>query len=98
MAELEETMVKRVLAFTSLIVIMMIPPRVTAQGCAVCYTQAGSSGPKMIRALKEGIFILAFPPIAICLVIAGMAYRKRNNFSRFHSELRRRDRYSRLGW
>jgi hypothetical protein len=33
-----------------------------SQGCALCYTQAASSGAKMIEALKTGILILVIPP------------------------------------
>jgi hypothetical protein len=33
-----------------------------SQGCALCYTQAASSGAKMIQALKTGILILVIPP------------------------------------
>jgi hypothetical protein len=33
-----------------------------SQGCALCYTQAASSGAKMIQALKEGIILLVIPP------------------------------------
>lgn len=33
-----------------------------SQGCALCYTQAASSGAKMIAALKSGILVLVIPP------------------------------------
>ncbi len=32
-----------------------------AQGCALCYTQAASSGARMIHALQSGILILVVP-------------------------------------
>ena len=33
-----------------------------AQSCALCYTQAASSGRQMIEALRSGILILVIPP------------------------------------
>ncbi len=33
-----------------------------SQSCALCYTQAASSGARMIQALKSGILILIIPP------------------------------------
>jgi hypothetical protein len=38
------------------------PIPVLAQSCALCYTQAASSGSKMIQALRSGILILIVPP------------------------------------
>lgn len=33
-----------------------------SQSCGLCYTQAASSGSKMIQALKSGILVLIIPP------------------------------------
>jgi hypothetical protein len=33
-----------------------------SQSCALCYTQAASSGSRMIQALKSGILVLILPP------------------------------------
>lgn len=33
-----------------------------SQNCALCYTQAASSGARMIAALKSGILVLIVPP------------------------------------
>ncbi len=61
---------------------VVLVPRVTwAQGCALCYTQAAGSGPRMITALKSGILFLMIPPMLICLGITWMAYKKRNEFN-----------------
>jgi hypothetical protein len=57
-----------------------------AQNCALCYTQAASSGSRMIAALRSGILILAVPPMLICLGITWMAYKKRNQFNEDTSE------------
>ena len=54
----------------------------SAQGCALCYTQAASSGARMIDALKSGILILIVPPTFMSLVVVGICYRKRNQFQR----------------
>jgi len=51
-----------------------------AQGCALCYTQAASSGARMIQALRNGILILVLPPTLGSIGVIGICYRKRNNF------------------
>ena len=33
-----------------------------AQSCALCYTQAASSGSRLIRGLRSGIVVLIIPP------------------------------------
>ena len=35
----------------------------------------------MIHALKSGILILMIPPMGICIGLAVMAYKKRNQFN-----------------
>ena len=51
--------------------LMLAAPRPTAaQGCALCYTQAASSGSRMIQALKSGILILIAPPTLLSVGIA----------------------------
>lgn len=63
------------------------------QGCALCYTQAASAGARMVQALRSGILVLIFPPMAICIGITVMSYKKRNHFRRNEE-----DRSSDLGW
>lgn len=64
------------------------------QGCALCYTQAASAGSRLVQALRSGILVLIFPPMAICIGLTVMSYRKRNRFS-----CQDRDRSaSDLGW
>jgi hypothetical protein len=53
-----------------------------AQGCALCYTQAASSGARMIDALKNGILLLVIPPTLMSIGVIGICYRKRNQFQR----------------
>lgn len=48
--------------------------------CALCYTQAASSGSRMIDALRSGILILIIPPTLMTLAVIGVCYRKRNDF------------------
>jgi hypothetical protein len=66
---------------TALIAAMAVPALTCAQNCALCYTQAAGAGSRMIAALKSGILILVVPPMLICLGIAWMAYKKRNQFN-----------------
>jgi len=51
-----------------------------SQSCALCYTQAASSGTRFIAALRNGIFVLMVPPMFMSAGIAWLAYRKRNQF------------------
>jgi hypothetical protein len=50
----------------------------SAQSCALCYTQAASSGARMIQALKSGILILIAPPTLGSIGVIVVMYRKRN--------------------
>jgi len=56
-----------------------------AQSCALCYTQAASSGTRMINALQSGILILVIPPTLGSLVVIAILYRKRNHFHQTHA-------------
>lgn len=53
-----------------------------AQSCALCYTQAASSGSRIIHGLRSGILVLVIPPMFMSIGITILAYRKRNQFSR----------------
>jgi hypothetical protein len=65
----------------ALFVALAIPSLAFAQNCALCYTQAAGAGSRLIQALRSGILILVIPPMAICVGIAVMAYKKRNQFN-----------------
>jgi hypothetical protein len=62
--------------------VVSLPPAAFSQSCALCYTQAASSGSRMIEALRSGILVLIVPPTLMWLVIAAIAYAKRNQFKR----------------
>jgi hypothetical protein len=53
-----------------------------AQSCALCYTQAASSGHRVIQGLRNGILVLIVPPMFMSVGITVLAYRKRNRFRR----------------
>ena len=53
-----------------------------AQSCSLCYTQAASSGKRMIQGLRRGILVLIVPPMFMSVGITVLAYRKRNQFRR----------------
>jgi hypothetical protein len=59
-------------------VILLTPVPAFAQSCALCYTQAASSGSRMIQALKSGILILIAPPTFMSIGLFFICYRKRN--------------------
>jgi cbb3-type cytochrome oxidase subunit 3 len=60
---------------------LLSPSALCAQGCAMCYQSAASSGPRFIQALRHGILIMFFPPIIFMAAIVYSAYRKRNQFN-----------------
>jgi hypothetical protein len=67
------------------IVILLTPVTASAQSCALCYTQAASSGARMIQALKSGILILIAPPTLGSIGVIVVMYRKRNQVRRIES-------------
>jgi hypothetical protein len=65
----------------ALLAALITPTLVFAQSCALCYSQAAGAGTRLVQALRSGILILVFPPMLICIGIAFMTYRKRNQFN-----------------
>jgi hypothetical protein len=59
-------------------ILLLTPVPAHAQSCALCYTQAASSGARMIAALKSGILILIAPPTFMSLGVIVVCYRRRN--------------------
>lgn len=75
------SMIRKTGRALALIASLAIPSIVSAQSCALCYTQAAGSGERLVQALRSGIVILVVPPMLICIGIAVMAYKKRNQFN-----------------
>jgi hypothetical protein len=73
---------RRLTVLSSLVALAALASAVPAfaQSCALCYTQAASSGARMIQALQSGILILVIPPTLGSVVVIGILYRKRNHF------------------
>lgn len=57
-----------------------------SQSCALCYTQASSSGSRMIAALKSGILVLVVPPTLGSIGMIFVVYSKRNQVRRREEE------------
>jgi hypothetical protein len=57
---------------------ILLAPSAFCQSCSLCYTQAASSGSRMIEALRSGILVLIVPPTLMWLVIFAIMYAKRN--------------------
>lgn len=62
------------------VVLLATPLPAFSQSCALCYTQAASSGSRMIQALRSGILILIAPPTFMSVGMIFVVYRKRNQF------------------
>ncbi len=60
------------------LIILLAPMPASGQSCALCYTQAASSGARMIQALKSGILILIAPPTLMSIGLCFVCYRRRN--------------------
>jgi ABC-type sulfate transport system permease component len=73
--------------------VLALPLAAFGQSCALCYTQAASSGQKMIRALRDGILILVIPPTLASVGMLFIIHRKRNQIRRMDSA-----ETSRLDW
>lgn len=58
------------------------PIPVFSQSCALCYTQAASSGSKMIQALRSGILILIVPPTLGTVGLILVVHRRTNQIRR----------------
>ncbi len=72
------------LALAGLILLLTAVPAFSQQ-CALCYTQAASSGSRMIQALKSGILILIVPPTLGSIGMIFVVYHKRNQVRRTES-------------
>ena len=68
------------------LIILLAPLSAFAQSCALCYTQAASSGSRMIQALRSGILILIAPPTFMTIGVIFVCYRKRNQTREGSSE------------
>jgi hypothetical protein len=62
------------------LLVLLLAPMTLCQNCALCYTQAASSGSRMIEALRSGILILIVPPTLMSVGVVFVAYAKRNQF------------------
>lgn len=63
-----------------LLLMMALPA--FSQSCALCYTQAASSGRQMIEALRSGILILIIPPTLGTIALLFIVHHKRNQIRR----------------
>lgn len=72
---------KRAVQMVSAFAILFLTTGLYAQSCALCYTQAASSGSRIIHGLRSGILVLIIPPMSMSVGITILAYRKRNKFN-----------------
>lgn len=73
-------------AGAAMVLLLLAPLPSFAQSCALCYTQAASSGSHMIQALKSGILILIAPPTLMSVGLVFVCYRKQNKTRKTGSE------------
>jgi hypothetical protein len=63
--------------FLLVALLSMVAPHLAAQGCAMCYQNAASSGAQGRTALRHGILILLLPALSLFLGILFLIYRRR---------------------
>ena len=68
------------------LILLLAPVPAFAQSCALCYTQAASSGARMIQALRSGILILICPPTLGTVGMICVMYRKRDQVRKAESD------------
>jgi hypothetical protein len=73
------------IAFIGLVLMLTAAPAFS-QSCALCYTQAASSGAKMIQALKSGILVLIIPPTLGSIGMIFVIHSKRNQVRRMDDD------------
>jgi energy-coupling factor transporter transmembrane protein EcfT len=60
----------------ALVALLFLTPPLFSQSCALCYTQAASSGSHVIQALRSGILILIIPPTFMTVGLIFIVHRK----------------------
>jgi hypothetical protein len=65
-------------AFGLLMLLCLFAPHASAQGCAMCYQNAASSGAQGRLALRHGILILLLPALSLFLGILVLIYSRRD--------------------
>jgi hypothetical protein len=58
------------------LIVLFAPLPLFSQSCSLCYTQAASSGARMIQALKSGILVLVIPPTLMSVGLIFVVHRK----------------------
>jgi len=86
MPESRKEKLQRVIQFCGLalatLILLRKPVPAFAQNCALCYTQAASTGARMIQALRSGILVLIIPPTIGSVGLIFVVHHKRNQVRR----------------
>ena len=69
------------------LLLLLAPLPLFSQSCALCYTQAASSGSKMIQALKSGILVLIIPPTLMTVGLIFVVHRKNSQVRRIPEQV-----------
>ncbi len=79
---MRESRLRLVLLVLAGLILLLTALPAFSQQCALCYTQAASSGRRMIQALQGGILILIIPPTLGSIGMIFVVHRKRNQVRR----------------
>jgi len=74
------TLLGLLLPAMAIVALLALPSIASAQGCALCVSQAAQGGNRFIEALRSGILVLVLPPMAISIGLIYVSWRKRNQF------------------
>ena len=64
------------------VLFLTLPLPALAQNCALCYTQAASTGTRIIQALRSGILVLIIPPTLGSIGMIFLVHRRSSQFKR----------------
>ncbi len=76
------SLLRRVLLGGFSLLAVLAPVPAFSQSCALCYTQAASSGSRMIQALRSGILVLIVPPTIGSIGLILVVHRRTNQVRR----------------
>jgi len=68
--------------FAAVALFLALPLPAFAQNCVLCYTQAASTGARMIQALRSGILVMIVPPTLGSVGLIFLVHRRSNQFKR----------------
>jgi hypothetical protein len=93
-----KTSLYRILLALAALLVLVVPLPLFSQSCALCYTQAASSGSHVIQALRSGILILIIPPTFMTVGLIFIVHRKSTQVRRIDTDTSEDENDRRQDW